>query len=186
MWYDTRPDPPTRINLTVFSFFPFRFIFFSFSSFSFPEKRSRWRSSRRIRTRRMPCSTSSWVSHSCKGVSSSLFLNASCENRTRFVTVIFLFAGGHQRKGNNHFSFTVERWKLKESKYFSKRIRFIENVKGVLSMSLVQNYWNLIGRVVAANVGEKKKKKRRQKIGRKICWHRSIFFIRNRPWWSDE
>lgn len=80
--------------------------------------------------------------------------------------MIFLFAGGHQRKGNNHFSFTVERWKLKESKYFSKRIRFIENVKGVLSMSLVQNYWNLIGRVVAANVGEKKKKR---KGGRKLA-----------------
>lgn len=36
-------------------------------------------------------------------------------------------------------------------------------------MSLVQNYWNLIGRVVVANVDEKKKRKGGRKLAAKFA-----------------
>lgn len=162
MWLD-----PTRrafllrgLIISRYFFLPFPlYYFFPFFLFLFPEKRSRWRSSRRIRTRRMPCSTSSWVSHSCKGVSSNIFLNVSYENWTRFVTVIFLFKESiflsRSRNGN---------WRNRRN--FSKRIYWEGNVKGVLSMSLVQNYWNTL----KWSLSSEKKKKKRQKIGRKICW----------------
>lgn len=186
MWYDTRPDPPTRINLTVFSFFPFRFIFFSFSSFSFPEKRSRWRSSRRIRTRRMPCSTSSWVSHSCKGVSSSLFLNASCENRTRFVTVIFLFAGGASKEGQQPFFFHCREMEIEGIEvFFEANTLYWERQRDSINVScskLLESYWK-------SSRCQRRRKKKKEKEAEN--WPQNLltsihFFIRNRPRWSDE
>lgn len=48
-------------------------------------------------------------------------------------------------------------------------------------MSLVQNYWNLIGRVVVANVDEKKKKEKEAENWPQNLLTSIHFFIRNRP-----
>lgn len=169
MW----PDPTRRafllrgLIISRYFFLPFPlYYFFPFFLFLFPEKRSRWRSSRRIRTRRMPCSTSSWVSHSCKGVSSNIFLNVSYENWTRFVTVIFLFVGASKKA----FFFHDREMEIEgiEEIFQSESIerkRRERNVKAVLSMSLVQNYWNTL----KWSLSNEKKRKRGRKLAAKFA-----------------
>lgn len=166
MW----PDPTRRafllrgLIISRYFFLPFPlYYFFPFFLFLFPEKRSRWRSSRKIRTRRMPCSTSSWVSHSCKGVSSNIFLNVSYENWTRFVTVIFLFVGAS-----------------KKAFFFHDREMEIEGIEEIFQSESIERgtskgfyqclLFKIIGILYKVVAVQRKKKKKRQKIGRKICW----------------
>lgn len=165
MW----PDPTRRafllrgLIISRYFFLPFPlYYFFPFFLFLFPEKRSRWRSSKRIRTRRMPCSTSSWVSHSCKGVSRNIFLNVSYENWTRFVTVIFLFVGAS-----------------KKAFFFHDREMEIEGIEEIFQSESIERgtskgfyqclLFKIIGTLWSGRCPAKKKRKRGRKLAAKFA-----------------